>query len=253
MFNRYRELREKRDNLNQILKREIGLDFTSTLILIFFVFGTVVIFAGYFVGLIKTNDFISAFILWFTAVVILDYTKETHDLKANSDRTLKEIRKQNEHIENQLRIEQEPYLVIKDHIVIAGSDPGRLHIIMFKNIGRGAALNVLATTDPEGKISIIEASNPHSVDLGPGEVNNGWAIDENQVIKGLKEQGVSIEDSVVLGIPDESSLRESEKFKADFYIFLWYQDQLGKKYKTVTKIRHSGAFFKVMENRRENI
>lgn len=157
-----------------------------------------------------------------------------------------------------LRLDQEPDVRIKDRISTAGS-MNQLHTISLKNYGKGRALNITATADPEGKISIIEGSNPHSIDLGPGDYNTGWAIDEQQVIKGLVAQGIIIKPvkrAIPLmseGMPAEHMLKEGEEDKSDFRFYLWYEDQLGNKYKTITKIRHSGNFFKVMENRVEKL
>lgn len=149
-----------------------------------------------------------------------------------------------------LELEQAPYVVLQYNISLASD---RLHTISVKNTGKGLAANIRATTDPKGEISIIEVSNSHTIELKSGEVNTGWAIDENQVIKGLKKQGVNIISSIVKEIPKEEDLSDEEKSRADFHIFLWYEDQMGYKYMTVIKIRHSGYFFKVMENKVQKI
>ena len=148
-----------------------------------------------------------------------------------------------------LEIEQSPHVVIQNGISIAVdfNEVDRLHTISLKNIGKGRALNIVATADPEGKISIIDGSNPNSIDLRDGEVNTSWAIDERQVIKGLKKQNIEA-SSVVNDMPDENDLDEDEKEKADFHLFLWYSDQMGNRYKTTTKFRHSSQFIKVMSN-----
>ena len=146
----------------------------------------------------------------------------------------------------QMEVEQTPYVTMKDRIVATGE--GRLHVISLKNVGRGMAVNLRATADPDGKISMIEGSNPYSIDLGSGEYNNSWAIDEGQVIKGLQAQGKTVQNSVINEIPDEAGLQEEEKDKSEFSLYYWYEDQIGHKYKTETKIRHSGHFLKVMVN-----
>lgn len=145
-----------------------------------------------------------------------------------------------------LEIEQSPYLVMQDRILTAGPT-NRLHIISLKNIGKGRAINITATADPVGKISIIDGSNPHSIDLNSGESYRNWAIDEQRVIEGLVGQGKQI-TNVMDDIPDENSLSGELKQQSDFYLFLWYEDQLGKRYKTETTFRHAGHFFKVMKN-----
>ena len=152
-----------------------------------------------------------------------------------------------------LRLEQEPDVRIKDRVQTAMTpNSSRLHLISLKNYGKGRAVNITATADPEGKISIIDGSNPNCIDLGPADINSGWAIDESQVIKGLAKQGIIVK-SVVKEVPDEKKVQEDEKHKADFNLYLWYEDQLGTKYKTRTKIRNSGGFFKVMENKVETL
>lgn len=152
-----------------------------------------------------------------------------------------------------LEIEQTPYVVLKERVYTAGSGRSEhLHIISLKNVGKASAVRIIATTDPEGEISIIEGSNPHSIDLAPAEPHNNWAIDEQRVIEGLAKQG-KIVRSVVRDIPDENTLRVDQKDKADFNLFIWYENQQGNRYQTIVKIRHSGVFFKVMENKFEKI
>lgn len=87
----------------------------------------------------------------------------------------------------QLEIEQSPYVVMNDRIITNAKNV--LHNISLKNIGKGMAKSIISTADPEGKISIIEGSNPHSIDLGSNQPYTTWAIDEGKVIKGLNKQG----------------------------------------------------------------
>lgn len=146
-------------------------------------------------------------------------------------------------------LEQTPHVVIKDRIITDAAN--KLHVIMLKNIGKGSAASITATADPDGKISIINGSNPHSIELTSGEPHNNWAIDENRVVEGLRKQGIHVNSSVFNEIPDENSLSVDQKDKADFKLFLWYSDQRDNKYKTETTIRHSGPFMKVMKNKVE--
>lgn len=146
----------------------------------------------------------------------------------------------------QLEIEQTPYVVMKGSIGMVDNNQ-RMHVVMFENIGKGLAANITLTVDPEAKISVIESSNPHTVNLGSGQYNNGWAVDEDQVIKGLKLQGKNITRSVIMDMPDEKT--SSNVDDCDFHLYYWYEDQTGKKYQTKTKIRRSGFFLKVMENK----
>lgn len=152
-----------------------------------------------------------------------------------------------------LEVEQTPYVVLKDRIFTAGSGKDEhLDLISLKNIGKGSAVKITASSDPEGQISIIEGSNPHSIDLASGDYHNNWAIDEGQVVKGLAKQGKKIK-SVIKDVPNEANLEDDEKDNADFYLFIWYENQAGNRYRTVVQIRHSGYFFKVMENKFEKV
>lgn len=146
----------------------------------------------------------------------------------------------------QLEADQTPYLVMKNHILLANEN-SRMHAVMFENIGKGIAANITLTADPNGIISIIEGSNPHTVNLGSNQPNNGWAIDENRVIEGLRLQGKKIKSSIIGEIPDENKV--VNKADCDFYLYFWYYNQSGKRFVTKTKIRHSGHFLKVMENK----
>lgn len=146
----------------------------------------------------------------------------------------------------QLEAEQTPYVVMKGHIGMANNNQ-TTHIVMFENIGKGLAANIRLTADPQGKISAIDGSNPHTVNLGSGQYNNGWAVDEHKIILGLQQQGLSVTNSVINEIPDENVVANPDE--ADFFLYFWYSDQPGNRYCTETKIRHSGHFLKVMENK----
>lgn len=145
-----------------------------------------------------------------------------------------------------LELEQAPYVVFSDRISISAPQ-NRLHIISVKNAGKGRAMNITASADTKEKNSIIDGSNPHSINLRDGEVHNNWAIDEARVIEGLSLAGVSIKH-VMSDIPDENSLEKSKRYLSDLYLYLWYDDQLGNHYCTTGKFRHSGHFMKLMEN-----
>lgn len=148
-----------------------------------------------------------------------------------------------------LEIEQTPHLVFSNHIGSAhNNNLNQLINVQLKNIGKGRAVNVRITADDKKRISIVEGSNSNSIDLKEGE-NMSWAIDEGQVIKGLKVMGTMITSTIFETIPDENILDENEKDKSDLYLYLWYEDQLHQKYKTIGKFRHCGHFFKHMESK----
>jgi hypothetical protein len=151
-----------------------------------------------------------------------------------------------------LEIEQSPHIVIKDRLFFGGFG-NKASGISIVNVGRGSAINIRATADPEGKISIIDGSNPHAVDLNPEGYNNGWAVDEARIIDGLLKQGIEIKNSLWDETPDEQNLPEKEMYKSEFYLFLWYDDRMGNRYMTKTKFRNNNGFFKVMENKFEKL
>lgn len=245
LFSRYRDLRKKRDEANKFLKKEIGLDFTSTLILLFYFFGTfILIYCYLFTSLIKLSDFISAFVLWFTAIVVLDYTKETHDLKVNSDRTLREIKQQRQQFERQLIIEQEPYVVALKGVSFDGygSSGARSNqeylLLHLKNIGRGPAVRVTVTgskNDPNEPL-FEDIKEPHAIDLGSGDEKLDWKIDQHRLDMLIENQHHI--DIINLGVDKP------------IFFFIFYSDQMGKHYRTRVKLYKSGSgnFLKVMEN-----
>lgn len=152
----------------------------------------------------------------------------------------------------QLEIEQTPHVVLQDHIGTTNDYSAhemrtRVHTIKVKNVGRGSAIHISVTADPEGEISIIEGSNPHTINLAAKEYNNSWAIDETQVIKGLEKQGISVEGTIIDHFPKEETLAKESIKDAEFKLFIWYEDQLGNAYESVATIRRASHFLKVME------
>lgn len=146
-----------------------------------------------------------------------------------------------------LQIEQSPHVVFNDRIVTA-APLNTLHVISIKNAGKGRAINITATADSKGSISIIEGSNANSVTLRDGEHNTSWAIDEDQVLKGLNKEGRRLGSPIIESLPDEAELSENEKDMSDLILYLWYEDQIGNKYRTTGKFRHAGHFIKMMGN-----
>lgn len=156
----------------------------------------------------------------------------------------------------QMELEQTPYVVLKDGVVTAPSTQkpkGKLHSVSIKNVGKGSSYNIRLTADPKGQISIIEGSNPNSIDLGISESYTTWAIDEECVIKGFKEQNITISHSVMNELPNENDLEAKDLEKADFKFYIWYEDNMGRRYKTTTTVRYSGLFLKIMNNKFEKI
>lgn len=101
------------------------MDFSDWGALILFILGIISVF--YFSQDSNFSNQIYIIILWFTAIAILQYTKETYWLKQMSQKTLREMRKQTE-------LEMKPYIKL-----------GWLQkerTIEIKNIGKGIARQI---------------------------------------------------------------------------------------------------------------
>lgn len=188
-------------------------------------------------------------VLFLTLISIVWYSWETRNLYIETRRMRKWSAKQTEQIEKQLVIEQTPLIIVKDRITVSSlGQEKKLHMMEIENVGRGSALNVTVSFDPERLIPAADGSNPNSVNLYPG-ARFSWALDDGQVRIGLTKQGIKVIKSII-DIPEEEKLKDSEKSKADFYAYLSYEDSFGNKFITVAKVRHwRGDFFKVMENK----
>ena len=103
----------------------------------------------------------------------------------------------------QLKVEQQPLVVIQDRIVL-----GPEYWMLVKNIGRGPALRITVTTlstDPNE--SLFEQSEPHSRDLG-----SGWAD------RCVFDEKIILEKLAVQYSKDDHDLRPEE----DYYLFIHY-------------------------------
>lgn len=118
-------LDKKRDQLNQWLKNKTTMDFSDWGVFLLFIIGICAIF--YFDNGTDTGNKISSVVLWFTAVVILQYTKETYWLKQISQKTLGEMRKQT-------NLEMKPYIKLS---WLSGE-----RTIEIRNIGKGIARQI---------------------------------------------------------------------------------------------------------------
>ncbi len=84
-------LERQRGRLNQWLKKKTTIDFSDWGVFILFLEGLFAII--YLNKAAKIADIISAVVLWFTAIAILQYTKETYWLKQIQNKQIKELRK----------------------------------------------------------------------------------------------------------------------------------------------------------------
>lgn len=112
-------LDKKRKKFSQWLKRRTTIDFSDWGVIVLFILGLFAIF--YFGWGTDLPNRISVIVLWFTAIAILQYTKETYWLKQVSIK--------------QLNYQKRPILKILSHGEWACS-------FMLKNIGKGPALNI---------------------------------------------------------------------------------------------------------------
>lgn len=84
-------LDRKREKLNQWLKKKTTIDFSDWIVFILFFVGLFAIF--YFGQGANLSNRIPIIVLWFTAIAILQYTKETYWLKQIQNKQIKEMRK----------------------------------------------------------------------------------------------------------------------------------------------------------------
>lgn len=83
-------LDKKLEKFSQLLKRKTTMDFSDWGIFVLFILGLFIIF--YLGGDADLSNRISNTVLWFTAIAILQYTKETYWLKQISQKQLKHQR-----------------------------------------------------------------------------------------------------------------------------------------------------------------
>ncbi|SRR3989344_175033 len=128
--------------------------------------------------------------------------------------------KQNKQIERQLKIEQEPYVVIDGSIALVGH--GR-HEVKIKNVGRGSAIRVTCSVDKNNRDeAFFENNKPHAYYLS-------------------MDEGAST-------LIDDSTISKIKNYP-NFYIF--YKSQLGDFYKTEVKMKMLPDKLVIMENNRK--
>jgi len=114
-------LDKKREKFNQWLKRKTTIDFSDWSVLILFILG---LFAIFFLsqGADLLNR-ISIIVLWFTAIAILQYTKETYWLKQINTK--------------QYNFQRMPFVILNYE-----EEPGKKKVFYLKNVGQGVARNI---------------------------------------------------------------------------------------------------------------
>lgn len=150
--------------------------------------------------------------------------------------------KSSKYVEKQLEIEQKPYVIIKEGVLLpkigSPSDP-REYLLNLKNIGRGPAFRVTVSTSKRDKDKPLfkDVEEPHSCDLGSNDEKTGWKIDSHNL-------ELLIYEKYNLNMGEINS-----SHPLDLYIF--FKDQLKKEYTVETKLQMAGSgnFLKVMENK----
>lgn len=146
-------LDKKRKKISQWLKRRTTIGFLDRGIIVLFILGLFVIF--FFSQYADLSNLISIIVLWFTAIVILQYTMETYRLKQINVK--------------QLNYQKRPILEILSRGEWACS-------FMLRNIGKGPALNIelrISQIHPNGGFTnlrnLAEDERRELFNLGEGE------------------------------------------------------------------------------------
>lgn len=207
-------LRKKLEyDISNIVKDWTGNDlFDLTNLFVLFGGGSVLLLYFFIRKLISQETFLQAWILWFTAFVLLRYTKETYWLKKIAQK--------------QIEVEQEPYVVCKGLIKLVGTER---HKVALKNVGRGSALRVTCTTDKSNRDKpFFEDSEPHA-----------YYLSMNEEVTSLIDGGV---------INQIKSIHEG----GYYYFYIYTKSQLGNMSITRVKLKLRPEEFVVMENQRMN-
>lgn len=166
-------LENKRRKINNWLKNKTTIDFSDWGVLILFLLGLFVIF--YFINYADVGSIISSIVLWFTAIVIIQYTKETYWLKQINIK--------------QLNYQKRPILKIT-------TDGDWACSFMLKNIGKGPALNIelrISQIHPNGGFTNLQNlandSQRKFFNLGDGEAQSTTSFCEilDDYIKAKKD------------------------------------------------------------------
>lgn len=110
----------------KLIKKLTKLDFFDWINLILFLSGIILIASFRYFYKISYEQLLTAIILWFTGIAILQYTKETYWLKQLQQ---KDLKLQREH----LKFERAPFVIIHFE---------KPETFILKNVGKGVARNV---------------------------------------------------------------------------------------------------------------
>jgi hypothetical protein len=132
-------LDKKREKFSQWLKNKTTIDFSDWSIFFLFLLGLFVIF--YFGEDVDFSNQISIIVLWFTAIAILQYTKETYWLKQIQNKQIEEVRK-NRYLERMPIIKLESWNMMEKNLsspeaqkTFVTREDKHFYEIIYKNIG----------------------------------------------------------------------------------------------------------------------
>ncbi len=135
--------------------------------------------------------------------------------------------KSNKNYQQQLKAEQEPFLILNKNIEISQglNDDEKIISISLKNIGRGPATNITASFLENGRNeALFEKRQPHSINLGMNEESNIWEINPSNMKSQIKKQINSKDNHFNLIF---NGLIKTEMY---LYLFLFCNDQLNNPY-----------------------
>lgn len=134
------------------------------------------------------------------------------------------LRSSNDNLSRQLKVEQQPLIVVTEPIIVEELLSSAPPNLMIKNIGRGPALGVRFSFTSDAVMPIFEANQPNSVDLAAGEEKRDWRVQAEL----LKSQVAASQDS--------------------FFLYNLYTDQLGNHYHGRTRFSLENGVLKILQN-----
>lgn len=188
----------------------------------------------YFVGWLELDPTIQYILLWLAFLGAAWAARESFDQKNIANKTIHEYRRQ-------LRIEQQPIVVIDDEIRIdEGMGSPEFLNLSVKNIGRGPAIDIQISTDKHNRdLPLFRSDYPARGYLASGG-SKKWKIDEGNF------------ERYFPGLIDHYLIKGSPK-KDDISLYIYFSDQLGNNYLTEVVLGYSGedtpiATYKVLKH-----
>lgn len=156
-LNFWLRLDKRREKLNRQLKQQTTMNFFDWGNLTMFVLGVLLVFVLRDDMDIQGDQLVTILVLWFTAVAVLQYTKETYYLKQLETKNLK--------------FQKSPFVIVHyEH----PNPPGQgTATFILKNVGRGVARNVRWEIKNYAKLISHEPDiSSHGVPIPPAKIDN---------------------------------------------------------------------------------